>query len=691
MRQASALVFVLLCAFVPAVFAGTAITATTTLTLETANNTSAADSFTPSINGNIGAGNISKESLRKLLYSGAKTKIYAHYMAWWGNPGHINVGYDSSDAAQVHRQITDMMSRGIDGMIIDWYGPSNTRTNQSSFNVKQDSETRGGKFEFAIMEDQGAIRICAYTSGCDVTQALISDFNYIVNTFAVSPAYMRSDGRPVIFTFDVESLPNIDWRRVMAGVQGNPKIIFHNAGGFKKTYTSGSFSWMTVNSQNQGDWGQGYLDNFYVTSQSYPTLNTYPSAYKGFDDRAASWSQNRIMSQNCGQVWLATMNEIGQYFSATNEPKGIQLVTWNDYEEGTALETGVENCVGVSGSVNGSNLGWVVSGQENTIDHYTVFISQDGQKLMPLTDVPVGVYQMPLAGYGFAPGDYTLYVKAVGKSSMTNKISGPIPFTVIPPFAVQPISPANGATITGRIRFAATTTGPAATAYRIYVDNVSLYAVNSATLDTNLSLKPGTHNVTVQAWDAVGEVAKSSLTITVLNQPPTVDFSLVTSSTVVPLTVKATATGSDADGTISLTSIDFGDGTVVKSSSAVHTYLSAGTYTITAKVTDDNGAQAIAKRTVTGINPGVVLQRPARNQSVTNPVAVSATATLSVPIASMRVYVDNKPAYTSTAYNDATATLDTKIYASRGVHYLVVVAWDESGKSYQDDATIIVK
>src|ERR1700746_327838 len=106
--------------------AGNSVSPTTTLAAQTANNTRAANSFTNQTNANLAAGNISKVDVHSLLYSGADTKVYAHLLLWFGGSSHMNVGYNSNDAAQVHRQITDMVSRGIQGVIIDWYGPNNS-------------------------------------------------------------------------------------------------------------------------------------------------------------------------------------------------------------------------------------------------------------------------------------------------------------------------------------------------------------------------------------------------------------------------------------------------------------------------------------------------------------------------------------------------------------------------------------
>jgi hypothetical protein len=411
-----------------------AVSPTTTLAAETGNNTSASSTWTNTTTGDAVAGNVSHVDVHSLLYAGETTKVYAHYLGWWGpGSGHISNGTNSATLAQAHATITDMMSRGIDGLIIDWYGAGNAHINQASLYIKQDAETRSN-FTFAIMEDQGAVHTCAYTAGCNATQALINDLNYIVTTYASSSAYMKVNGQPVIFTFDTENLPNINWTTVMASVQGNPKIVLRNDQGFRFWFTSGSYSWEPINTQNPNDWGQSYLNDFYATSRSYSSDMVLAGTWKGFNDNLASWGQDRIVNQNCGQTWLATFNDLNSHFSSGDQPAAVQLVTWNDYEEGTEIETGIDNCVSVSGQVSESTLYWSISGgQENTIDHYTVFVSLDGQNLMPLANIAAGTHQLSLSGYDLTPANYSLFVKAVGAPSIQNKMSDSIPYTVAAP------------------------------------------------------------------------------------------------------------------------------------------------------------------------------------------------------------------------------------------------------------------
>src|SRR5207302_870647 len=96
------------------------------------------------------------------------------------------------------------------------------------------------------------------------------------------------------------------------------------------------------------------------------------------------------------------------------------------YEEGTEIETGIDNCVGVTASVSGDTLNWTITGDESTIDHYTAFISSDGTNLMPVADLPAGTRTLNLASFGFDAGTYSVFVKAVAKPSILNHMSAAV-------------------------------------------------------------------------------------------------------------------------------------------------------------------------------------------------------------------------------------------------------------------------
>jgi hypothetical protein len=403
--------------------AATYVKPTTTLAAQTSNNTSAGNGFGKQSNGNQGAGNVSKVDIHSLLYSGNTTKVYAHLMVWFGGSNHMNVGYRSTDPAQVTRQIDDMISRGIDGVVIDWYGPG-TSTDQATHLVMTEAEKHPG-FTFAVMIDQGAIKWDS-CNGCTPQQALIKQIQYIEQTYFTSPAYMRQQGQPVVTNFGIDDVYSIDWKAVNAALGTKPLFLFQNNGGFSHTLSGGSYSWVMPTTY---DYGISYLSSFYATGKLFPSEHTAGAAYKGFNDTLAGWGSGRIMKQQCGQTWLKTFTEVNGLYNAGKQLPYLQLVTWNDYEEATEIESGIDNCFSLSASISGKALQWRISGNESTVDYYRVYISTDGKNLMPLIDTAVGVRSVNLCSFPIPAGSYKLMVQAVGKPTLSNHMTGAVNYS----------------------------------------------------------------------------------------------------------------------------------------------------------------------------------------------------------------------------------------------------------------------
>lgn len=395
---------------------------TTTLAAQTSNNTSASNSFGSQSNGNRGAGNISKVDIHTLLYSGATTKVYAHLLLWFGGSDHMNVGYSSTDPGQIKDQINDMVSRGLDGVIIDWYGPNNS-IDQATKLVMAEAENHPG-FTFAIMIDAGAMgpNTCG---GCSSQQVLINLLQYLEHTYFSSPAYMRRYGQPVVTNFNIDYAYSINWNAVSGALSTPPIFLFQDNVGFSHSMSDGSFSWVMP---TVGNYGMSYLSDFYQAGMSFPSELTVGAAYKGFNDSLASWGSGRIMGQQCGQTWLQTFSEINSLYNAGKQLSDLQLVTWNDYEEATEVESGIDNCLSVTASVDGNGLQWAVNGNENTVDHYTIYVSTDGQNLMPLPDLAEGTHSVNLCSFSIPAGNYKLFVQAAGKPGLANQITRAISF-----------------------------------------------------------------------------------------------------------------------------------------------------------------------------------------------------------------------------------------------------------------------
>jgi len=389
----------------------------TTFQAETSNNTSAAQG---SPNGNAQPGNVSKLPIRSLLYPGATTTVLVRFMPWFGDKSHKTFGYRSDEDRQIARQIEDMKSRGIDGAIVDWYGPEADFKNRVTERLLRESERSG--FKIAVSEDGGALKKCQ-ESGCDVTGKLISDLRYAADHFQNSPAYLQFDGRPVVTFFGLEKY-GIDWERVRHELPGNPMMLFRNSGGFDVPVADGAFSWIAPESVKAGNpYGLTYLEHFNEVARKHSGKFVMGSAYKGFDDSEAGWGKGRKVEQDCGRTWLATFDVLNHFYNRNHPLPALLIVTWNDWEEGTEIESGIENCVSISAAADGGRLRWEIQGPRETIDHYEIFASPDGKELFRIAEVPVKEREFELQNAKLAPGKYTFFVKAVARASLMNHMS----------------------------------------------------------------------------------------------------------------------------------------------------------------------------------------------------------------------------------------------------------------------------
>lgn len=666
--------------------AGTKFQATTTLAAETGNNTSAANSFITQTNGNLGAGNVSKVATRSLLYPGATAKIYAHFMPWFGGTNHMNVGYASNDSLQVQKQINDMVSRGLDGTIVDWYGPSKTflSSEQATQFVMQQSLTHPG-FSFALMYDGGALNACQSTVGCDITQTMINDLNYANTTYWTSSAYMRFGGRPVLYFF-VDSSYAIDWTRVRTGVAGNPIFVFRNSVGFTHAQSDGGFSWVAPETASTTDpMALVYMDSYYKAALGHATKFSTGSGYKGFNDSLAAWNANRLINQQCGQTWLKSLAESGKYYSSTNQMLGVQIVTWNDYEEGTEIESGIDNCVTVTPAVIGTQVSWSITGQLNTIDHFSVFISQDGQNLMWLADVPAATTSLELAQFTLNSGNYVAFVKAIGKPSISNKMSAGAQVT-IPNQAPKVVLNATPSSGSSPVVVTASTAGSTDVDGTIVSSTINFgdgsASINAASATHTYSVA-GTYTIKANVTDNLGATSVATTSVVVLssgNKPPIAALSVSAGTAYAPASITASTAGSsDPDGTVISSSINFGDGSAtVVGPSASHRYSVPGAYTITATVKDNSGASSSTSTVVNIKAPQVIFSAPAGiAPTSTSPIHVAATGFSGNAVTTMQLYLDGVLMHQVTA-----STIDTFVKSSIGIHRVAVKGWDSTGASF---------
>jgi len=507
-------------------------TPTTTVTKETVNNTSASGTYSnPSVGTTIG--NVSKLPLSQLL-PGFHGKIYASVVLFWGSGSgkHINVGYSAADPAQVDRQIKDILSRGMNGAILDWYGPNSFEEKAAKVWLQEAAKFPG--FQIAIQEDHNSLTLDACKTSACAQKALISDFNYVAAHYFGNSHYIRINGRPLLTTFDVnwnyadpsailfpDDVIFVDWKTVRASINGNPLIL--QRGPLAQTefgvMADGAFAWVGRNKLDPKDEFLQYLTDFDTTALGNPNQVTLGSVYKGFDDSAASWGTGRRLDEHCGKLWIDTFDaNVRALGSQIDQLSAFQAVTWNDYEEATNLETGVDNCISISAAANGTKLKWAISPDtadtDATLSMFVVYISKDGKNLAQLQVRPTSARTLDLTQYAIPAGNYKLFVKARGQPSVHNHLSGGVSFPVYSTLKVT--SPKSNQTVTNPVVFSASASSPVGVSSIVLsIDGTARFTSHSNTLNTSLTLAFGPHRYLYTVWDKAGHKTQQGGTITV--------------------------------------------------------------------------------------------------------------------------------------------------------------------------------
>ena len=253
---------------------------------------------------------------------------------------------------------------------------------------------------------------------------------------------------------------------------------------------------------------------------------------------------------------------------------------------------------------------------------------------------------------------------------------------------VAPVNNSNVATSVQYVATATTTCAKGVSAMGIYTaPNVLAYAVNGSTLNTGLTLNPGTYNTVVEEWDNCGGASTTPVTIFVSASAAELQVTAPANNAVVSTQVQyaATASSSCRNG-VSAMGIYTAPGVlayVVSGASLNATLtLNPGNYNTVVQEWDNCGATAKTPVTikVTGPQSGSSVQvtAPANNSTVSSPtVQFVASATSSCPagVAAMGVYT----ASGLLAFKVSGANLNTVLTLPAGVNHTVVEEWDNCG------------
>jgi len=296
-------------------------------------------------------------------------RLMVHYMPWyqsrefsgtWGwhwtmnhfhpdsdAPGHREAAshfrpllglYDSSDPDVLECQVQQMKLAGIDGVIIDWYGTDEYWDYGTLHNNTQQltAVIKKAGLHFAIMYEDATVSNLIAGKQFPASEAVAhgqSVLQWVQNHWFSDPAYLTLGSDPVFLVFGPQYYQEDQWKQIFTPLAHPPafftELVRHDP-------ADGAFDWPLP----QGGSAQSFRDNasFYERAKSWPQM--IAGAWPRFQDvygEAGTQASYPVIDDRQGRTYSETLE-----MALKSKAPIIQLITWNDWGEGTMIEPSAE-------------------------------------------------------------------------------------------------------------------------------------------------------------------------------------------------------------------------------------------------------------------------------------------------------------------------------------------------------------
>jgi hypothetical protein len=310
---------------------------------------------------------------------GAPKPVMVHYMPWfvsqpysgsWGwhwtmnhfNPNVVNTNgeqeiaswyypligpYDSVDPAVLEYHVLLMKLAGIDGVIVDWYGMDNFNdyavNNQRTLALFNYTRKAGLKFSLCYEDAtiQHEIDGKYITAGAAISHAQ-QTMLYVQTNFFSDASFLRLSNAPVLLNFGPQYFYNSsDWTSIFSVLNATNQPAFFTEDN-RLAVGSGAFDWPPMWMSGGGTNTltaaqlQSYLVSFELKAKNQAWPGFVSSAFPRFHDiyaQAGVGSSYGYLDDANGSTFTNTLSR-----AMTNNSAIVQIVTWNDFGEGTMVE-----------------------------------------------------------------------------------------------------------------------------------------------------------------------------------------------------------------------------------------------------------------------------------------------------------------------------------------------------------------
>ncbi len=263
--------------------------------------------------------------------------VLAFYYAWFdqntwesGQSVDLPAGrYNSADPATIERQVAQARGAGIDALVQSWYGPQveNNQT-ETNFRILLDKTQAQGM--------QAGINFETTSPFLADSGAVSNALSTLITTHARHPAYLRFQGKPVIFFWRQQRFSVEEWAAIRNQIDPDHNTIWI-AEGVDISYQSVfdghhlySIAWAASPAGQLAKWGDRV--RAYESENGVERL-WVATAMPGYNDTNLPRADAFAVARRNGDYYRETWQG-----AVASQPDMIIITSFNEWPEGTHIE-----------------------------------------------------------------------------------------------------------------------------------------------------------------------------------------------------------------------------------------------------------------------------------------------------------------------------------------------------------------
>ena len=269
------------------------------------------------------------------LFAARPPLVLAFYYDWYDQntwkpdrvPDMPATPYTSSDPGAIARQIAQARGAGIDAFVVSWWGAGNPTDSNLQIILDQ---ARAANFQVAVDFE---VTSPFYHSKQDA----INSLKNLLATRAQHPAYLRVDGKPVIFFWREQKYSPDEWRDIRNAVDPNHQSLWIAEGTKEALPYLNTFDGLHLYSIAWAPDVAAELQKWLPHVRAFGADKVWvATVMPGNDDtrthRAGAYVRDRRNGDFYRETWRAAFSSY---------PDWIIITSWNEWVEGTMIEPSV--------------------------------------------------------------------------------------------------------------------------------------------------------------------------------------------------------------------------------------------------------------------------------------------------------------------------------------------------------------